>query len=258
MQNFGKIKNTFNELMVEGMISNKESNKKLFQQYVKSIKENEILKTQFMVFDNIENKIEENDMKATLFLQENLALLNKFSKKDIMEANKKLVKPVVSKNEMFVGENDTLHENITKLIFTEKTPKTIDTIVEATVFVIDYMKNNKPKELTESYDIPNSMLSAIMVDKYNEKYATLSETEKKVLKSLIDSDDTKKKEVYSSVVRECIDMIDEKLKESDLDTKDRLLRVKDRLLNDKQEINEDFAKNISKLVELKDSLNNVE
>jgi hypothetical protein len=66
--------------------------------------------------------------------------------------------------------------------------------------------------------------------------------------------DDEKKEVYGKVVRECIDLINEKLKDSDLETKDKLLQVKDRLLSDKQEINEEFIKNVSKLVELRSSL----
>ncbi len=253
MQNFGKIKNKFNELMVEGIVSNKEENKKLFKHYVKTIKENEILKTQFLVYDNIENKIEENELKANLFLQENIALLQKYSKNDIMEANFKLADPIIFETES-TDSNIVLHENITKLIFTKKTAKNIDTIVEATAYIINHMKNNKTKTVTESFDLPNSMLSTIMVDKYNEKYASLSETEKKVLKVLIDSNDIKKEEVYTGVVRECIDMINVKLTDSDLETKDRLLRVKDKLLNDKIEINENFNKNISKLLELKNSL----
>jgi hypothetical protein len=93
-----------------------------------------------------------------------------------------------------------------------------------------------------------------MVEKYNEKYASMDESDKQVLKALIESNDEKKKEVYSLIIRECIDLIDGKLNESDLDAKDKLLRVKDKLLNDKQEVNEDFNKNISKLVELKKSL----
>jgi hypothetical protein len=253
MQNFGKIKNKFNELMVEGIVSNKEENKNLFKHYVKTIKENEILKTQFLVYDNIENKIEENELKANLFLQENIALLQKFSKKDIMEANFKLADPIIFETES-TDDNIVLHENITKLIFTKKTAKNIDAIVEATAYIINHMKNKKEKNVNESFDLPNSMLSTIMVDKYNEKYASLSETEKKVLKVLIDSDNTKKEEVYTGVVRECIDMINVKLTDSNLETKDRLLRVKDKLLNDKFEINENFNKNISKLLELKNSL----
>ena len=56
------------------------------------------------------------------------------------------------------------------------------------------------------------------------------------------------------MLRECIDLINEKLKDSSLEAKDKLLSVKDKLLNDKQEINEDFTKNISKLIELRTNL----
>jgi CRISPR/Cas system-associated protein Cas5 (RAMP superfamily) len=86
------------------------------------------------------------------------------------------------------------------------------------------------------------------------QYSSLDESEKKILKTLIESTDEEKKEVYSNTIRECITLIDEKLDISDLNAKDKLLRVKDRLLNDKQEINENFIKNISKLVELRSNL----
>jgi hypothetical protein len=254
MKNFGKIKNAFNELLAEGVVSNNNSNKQLFKKYIKTIKENEILKTQFLVYDNIENKIEENEFKANLFLQENIALFNKYTKEEILEANNKLAEPILSEQISVSYENEKLHEDISNLIFLKKEANNIDAIVEATSSVINYMKSNKAKVVTESIDLPNSMLTSIMVEKYNEKYASLDESDKKVLKSLIESDDEKKKEVYSLIIRECIDLIDGKLNESDLDAKDKLLRVKDKLLNDKQEVNEDFNKNISKLVELKKSL----
>jgi hypothetical protein len=255
MKNFGKIKNAFNEILAEGVVSKNDSNKQLFKKYIKTIKENEVLKTQFLVYDNIENKIEENEFKANLFLQENIALFNKYSKEEILEANNKLAESILSEQKNASYDNEKLHEDISNLIFLKKEAKNIDAIVEATANVINYMKKNKAKVVTESIDLPNSMLTTIMVEKYNEKYSALTdETDKQILKALIESNDEKKKEVYSIVIRECIDLIDEKLKESDLDAKDKLLRVKDKLLNDKQEISEDFNKNISKLVELKKSL----
>lgn len=257
MQNFGKIKNAFSEIIAEGIVSNDEAKKKLFKKYVKALKENEILKTQFLVYENIENKIENNREKATEFVKENIALLNKFSKKDLQEANSKLAKPILSEQgsgDEYVTEK--LHENISKLIFTNRTPKTIDTIVEATSAIVDYIVNNKEKVVTESYDVPNSMLSSILVEKYNERYSELTETEKEVIKVLIESSDKEKLEVYAKITRECIDLIDAKLNESDLDTKDRLLRVKDKLLRNNIELNEDFSKNIAKLVDLKLTLNN--
>lgn len=253
MQNFGIITNAFNGVLAEGLVSKDTNNKQIFKKYIKTIKENEVLRTQFLVYNNIENKIEENEFKANLFLQENIALVKKFSKKEIAKANQLLANNI----SIELGESYTnaeLHENISKLIFTDKTTSNIDTIVEATASIINFMKTNQPKEVNESIDLPSSMISTIMVDKYNEKYSTLDESERQILKALIDSDDDKKKEVYSVTLRECIDLIDGKLIESDLEAKDKLLRVKDKLLNDKQEVNEDFFKNISKLVELKNSL----
>ena len=140
------------------------------------------------------------------------------------------------------------------LIILKKTSKDIDGIVEATSKVIDYIKNNKLKVVNEQFDLPNSMLSTIMVEKYNEKYSTLDENEKEILKVLIESTDEEKQIVYTKTIKECISLINEKLKDSDLDTREKLLEVKDKLLNDTTNIAEDFNKNISKLIGLKNSL----
>ena len=206
-----------------------------------------------MVYTNIENKVEGDAAKATQFVKENIELFSKFTKKQILESNSKLVQKIIFEFEAD-DERAELYENISTLIFTPRTPNSIDTIVEATSKVVEYILNHKPKVVTEAIELPNSMLSTMMVDKYNEKYASLDESEKQVLKVLIDSTDEEKKEVYSSTLRECINLINEKLDTNDLEAKDKLLRVKDKLLNDKQEINEDFFKNISKLVELKNNL----
>jgi hypothetical protein len=252
-KNFGKIKSVFNNLLSEGVIEKNETKKGLFKEYLKAIKENEILKTQFLVYTNIENKVEDDAAKATQFVKENIELFSKFTKKQILESNSKLVQKIIFEFEAD-DERAELYENISTLIFTPRTPNSIDTIVEATSKVVEYILNHKPKVVTEAIELPNSMLSTMMVDKYNEKYASLDESEKQVLKVLIDSTDEEKKEVYSSTLRECINLINEKLDTNDLEAKDKLLRVKDKLLNDKQEINEDFFKNISKLVELKNNL----
>ncbi len=253
IQNFGKIKNAFNSILVEGMVTKNNINKGLFQKYLKSIKENEILKTQFLVYDNIECKIEENEFKASQFVQENIDLLKKFTKKEILEANAKLATDILFEDDSNY-HNNLLHENISKLIFTEKTPSNIDSIVEAISGIVNYIKTNKKIELTEAIELPSNLLSSIMVDKYNEKYSSLDESEKQIIKALINATDEEKIEIYSNTLRECIDLINNKLTEADLASKDKLLRVKDKLLNDKREINEDFPKNMSKLAELRETL----
>ncbi len=256
MQNFGRIKNTFNGILAESVVTKQDANKQLFKKYVKAIKESKILTLQFLVYNNIENKVDTDSNSANFFVNENLKLLEKFKIEDIIKENAKLVsldKSVEGKlNETY--KLSELHESLSKLITTKRTANSIDEISKNLVSVVDYIKTNKVKEINEVIDLPTSMISSIMVDKYNKKYSTLDESEKLVLKALIESTDEEKKTVYSTMVRECIDLINVKLKTSDTIAKDKLLSVKDKLLNDKQEIDENFNKNISKLVELKNTL----
>jgi hypothetical protein len=254
-KNFGHIKELYNNILSESVMSKNEGSKKLFKNYVKTLRENEMLKTQFLVYSNIENKVETDIAKATMFVKENIDLFSKYAKKDIFEANKKLVSELLFEKDI-TNEKAELHENISTLIFTEKKPQTIDTIVEAMNNVVNYIVNNKESEVTEAIDLPTSMVTAMMVEKYNQKYSVLDESQRNVLKVLIESTDDEKKQVYGDMLNECLSLINEKLEASDLDTKDKLLRVKEKLLNDKQEVNEDFIKNISKLVELRDGLKN--
>ena len=260
-KNFGKINAIYNEVLTEGFITKNQKSIDLFKSYVRSIKENEILKTQFLVFNNIETKIEENEFKIKEFVEANIDLMSKFSKKDILEANTKLIESVLFEQELD-NPLEKLHEAISTLIFIEKSRSNVDAIVEAKTFVMDYIKNNKPKEVNEAIELPLEILTNVMVDKYNERYSSLDESEKAVLKVLIESNDEQKKEVYSNILKECLELVNETLTkysgsdldENELKTKDKLLRVKEKLLNDKVEINETFNVEISKLVELRSLL----
>lgn len=258
MQNFGRIKNTFNELLTENVGLGNNPHKTLFKKYVKLLKESEILKTQFLIYSNIEEKIETNPATTSLFVSENLRLMEKFNITDIINENKKLLKLSKSINKNINNAYDDkltgLHEAISKVVCTKRTPSNIEVISENMTKIVDYIKENKPKEIVEQVDLPNSMLSSLLVDKYNEKYSDISESDRKLIKVLVTATDAEKENVYSDTIRECIDMINVKLIDSDLDIKDSLLRVKDKLLNDKKELSENFIERISKLINLKNSL----
>jgi hypothetical protein len=262
MQNFGKIKNIFNGILVEGVVSKNNTNKLLFKKYVKTIKESEILKTQFLVYNNIENAIEKDSMTTNLFVQENLRLLEKFKPKDIISENKKLValleEAKANLDESYDENLASLHESLSSVIFQFATPKNLDSRVENFTKICKYIKSNKPKEINESIDLPTSMISTIMVDKYNEKYSMLDESEKKGLSTLVGSTDDEKKQVYADTLRECIDLVNESLKSDSIrgksDVYEKLLNVKDKLLNDTIDINENFEQKISKLIELRTNL----
>ena len=94
MKNFGVIKTIYNDILSEA-ISNKDvKRKRIFKTYIKKLKENEVLRTQFLIYKNIESKIEENETRIIEYIKENISLMNKFSKKQILNSNKKTTKGV--------------------------------------------------------------------------------------------------------------------------------------------------------------------
>ena len=255
MQNFGKIKNMFNSLLVEAMVTNDVEKKKLFKEYVQSIKTNEVLKAQFLVYDNIETKVEVNEHKATEFVKANIEVLNKYPKAKILEENNKLLGKLKTASVNDNYELAQLHEDISTLIFADRNPKNVDCIVESLTSIVDYIKENeiKNKDVVEAPVLPNSVVSEIIVNKFNEKYSELTEDEQRVLKSIIDADDNGKKEIFKALTRECVELVDKHLVESEVETKEKLLMTKDRLLR-LEYVEESFITDISKLIELKSDL----
>lgn len=258
MQNFGKIKNVFNNLLIEGIIKNDDKIKKLFKKYVKTIKESEILKTQFLIYNNIENKIDDNPLSAFSFVSENFKILEKYRQSDILKENEKLANILKGFEKRFSESYDlsNLHESMSKITFTNKTPSNIEVVMEEIKKVSNYINSNKPKEIKESFDLPTSVISKLMVEKYNEKYSTLDESDKNVIRVLLDKNVENKKEFYQKEVNECVAIIDNLLTVSEGEEKEKLLKVKAKLAENKEEIdNERFIDKISKLMELKKNLN---
>lgn len=254
VKNFGEIKNIYNTILIESITSKKDENKSLFKNYLKTIKNDEILKEQFLIYNNIENKVESDRFKATEYVKESIALLNKYPKQSIIESNTTLVDNEAI--ELGVDyDNKDLHEAITTLIFTDKKANTLDIILEATDKVVDYIMNNKPREIVENLDIPNSMLLSLSVDTFNNEYKDLNESQKTLISILIESTLEERSNFFKDTNHECITLINNKLTESDINSKEKLLLVKERLLNQTYN-DESFNTDIIKLIDLKETLKN--
>jgi hypothetical protein len=259
MQNFGKIKNVFNNLLIEGIIKKDDTTKKLFKKYVKTIKESEILKTQFLVYNNIENKIDSDSFSANIFVSENIKLMEKYKQSDILKENIKLKNILASESNKLNEDYELskLHESISNLIFIKKTPKNVENVMAEIKSLATHITTNKTKTVTESIELPVGVLTNLMVDKYNKKYSTLEESDKETLKILIDNNVENKKNFYMKTLGECIDLVDNLLKESKDEYKEKLTKVKSKLQEDKEDTKEiDYLGKIFKLMELKNNLKN--
>lgn len=256
MSNFGQIKHTYNTLLAEGIAKNSSKEKVEFKKYIKTIKENKVLKTQFDIYYNIENKIESDGWRAMNYVNECLSLIDVFSKKEIKEANNKLNESEFIKNNNIDIDDakSKLYEAIDILINTTKTSSTLDKIVEAKYTVVDYILNNKKENTVfEGYGLPNSVLSEIAVEKFNEEYADLSESEKEAISVMVGANESEKEELYKKTIKECLELVNLKLTESTGDVKEKLLSTKENLLN-RTYSSETFVNDLSKVIELKDYL----
>jgi len=256
MQNFGKIKNAFNDIFAESITDKSVEKRKVVKRFIKAISESKILKTQFLIYNNIEGRVDENQFSANLFITENINLLNKFSKDEIMSENAKLVNmsQMVKERLESTYNKKELHESISYLIFDNNTPTTIHESTKCRMSVIDYIKENVEKVINETPEVPTSLLANLAVDKFNEKYADLTEDEHKVLNVILESGNNEGKEkVFKDTIKSCIDSVNDKLQESS--NKEKLLNVKERLLSTEY-VSETFSEDISKLLELKRTLTN--
>jgi len=92
------------------------------------------------------------------------------------------------------------------------------------------------------------------INRFNLKYSDITESEKNIIKSVLNGTEENKENVYANLKKECIDLIDNKLNENtDLDMKDKLLKVKDKLLRMTYNPNE-YVGDIDKVYQLKQSV----
>lgn len=255
MQNFGNINNAFNEILIQGITKKDDNKKSLYKKYLKSLKENKILKNQYLIYKNLENKVETDSNKAAEYVSENISLLQDFNISEIKEANDRLISLLGENRKLLNNDysNKFLHENISFLITNKKNSANIDEILESKHKITEHIINNEGIEPINESAIPTTILGELVSKKFNEKYGTLDESTKSALKIIIESDEKKQKIFFKESINDCIDLVNKNLKDTDINTKEKLLEVKDRLLRMDYK-KEGFSKEIIKLMSLREDL----
>jgi hypothetical protein len=253
MKNFGNIKDTFKQLMIESIINKDDKGKKLFNKFLKTIGNNDTLKEQYLIYSNLQNTKFDDTTEAKEYIKENIDLLKSLNKKHIDSGNEYFTK--LLKGVSLVKENESFYNDINFLVNTNKNASNINKIQESINNITNRMLEKEEETVvTESIDLPPSMLANILVTKFNTKYSEINETEKEIIKTVLNGNKEDKKSLFETVKRECIKNIDNKVNESsDVEIKDKLLKVKDKLLNTNFDY-ENFNSQISKIYNLKESI----
>ena len=251
MNNFGNVKDTFNNILSESILSKNNEGKKLFKKYIQVLKEDSNLKKEYLIYKNLTTKKFNNESDAKDYIKENINLLkNNNPSKGIKKLNS------ILGDKKLVNENDEIYKHINILRNTKKTPNSLEKIQES----LNFFKERMLKEeivVENEYDttgVPPSVLTKLAVNKFNNKYENITEEEKNIIKNILNGNDEDKEETYTNLKNECIDIIDNRLTEnSDLDLKDKLLKVKDKLLRTSFN-KETFPTDIDSIYNLKNSV----
>jgi hypothetical protein len=236
------------------MIRKDDKGKKLFSKFLKTIKENKTLKDQYLIYSNLQNSKFDDPVQAREFVKENISLLKNLNKNHITKGNDFFLK--LLKGNKIIKENDSFYKDILFLVESEITPSNVKKVNESTNNIVRLMLKKEEVEevVTESLDLPPSVLTKLAVNKFNSRYSDISESEREIIKTVLNGTNEDKENIYKKLKRECIDTIDNKLNEnSDLELKDKLLKVKDKLLNTNFSI-DTFSTDISKIYDLNESI----
>ena len=255
MENFGNIKDTFKNIVVESVLRKDKEGKKVFSKFLKTLKENKTLSDQYLIYKNLQTKKFDDGGQAREYIKENITLLRNLNEGHIQKGNDYFLK--LLKGVKIIKENDSFYNDISYLTKTKKTPSNIDKRNTSTDNIVRLMLEKEDEVVVkESLELPPSIITKLAVDKFNNRYSNISESEKEIIKTILNGNDEDKLNTFIKLKKGCIETIDKKLDESsDIDLKDKLLRVKDKLLNMVYN-KEDSVNNISSVYELKESISN--
>jgi hypothetical protein len=175
-----------------------EESKKLTSDFLDVVQNSPILQLEFKVYNNIENKHIDNDLIATRYIDSNIKLFEVYTNSEITKEHNKL-------NVFFTEDIDLnsdkikLYESIAALVeesLNYNTNVNIDRIDESYTLILNHIKSPK-KQLIENteYDQVDARIIEIAIDKFNEKYETINEDDRILIKKLIKSNDTEKLEL---------------------------------------------------------------
>ena len=253
MENFGNIKDTFKNIVVESVLRKDKEGKKVFSKFLKTLKENKTLSDQYLIYKNLQTKKFNDGGQAREYIKENITLLRNLNEGHIQKGNDYFLK--LLKGVKIIKENDSFYNDISYLTKTKKTPSNIDKLNTSTNNIVRLMLEKEDEGVVkESLDIPPSIITKLAVDKFNNRYSNISESEKEIIKTILNGNDEDKLNTFIKLKKGCIETIDKKLDESsDIDLKDKLLRVKDKLLNTDFSL-DNFKTDIGKIYDLNESI----
>lgn len=251
MKNFALLKNSIYTDVINSLREDRPRAKKIIKGYTRIIKNNPTLKEVLHIHNNLEKGYFKNDEVKHGFIVENLTAIKRLNKEELRIGLEELDKFIKSNNINYSQDLSVLSEKISNLIMNvNRVDKSIENN-QAVDIIIESVLNRKGDENTKQ-PVSHKLLKQISSKRFNEKYKTLSESEKKIVKGFFSGNKNLINEEYGKLITEIKGIIDDKIKNTeDKDIKIKFYEVKDKLVDYPESITLEHFK---KLFTLKENL----
>lgn len=200
--NFGAIRDSVIRHAGKEIMSENGQKTTILNSFMKSVKENPVLKLQYLVFKNIEDGKFTKERLAERYIAQNLKITEGLSWDKVLESNRAL-RIALLENSHVEGnkDKDSLYENIHTIIEANvrKSFVNIDMSEAAYEAVLAHLMSERKENkqvVNEENDSPKllswNFITKLAVNNFNERYAHLNESEMSLLKILLSTDDKKK------------------------------------------------------------------
>ncbi len=248
MVNFGNVKSKLNKAYSQDLIENTSKYKKLYEEFLKTIKSSPVLMLEYTIYENLKkHNLDYNE--SLRFIEANISALSKIDKDVLLKENKKLKKFDLKEIELS-EDKINLNKNIENVINESVLKKitNVNKLHESVNFLIESLTKKDETQLKKSdNNFKISHVFNLAKKKLEEKFSNLEQDEMEIISTFIKGDEKNKKVIFENYKKSTKNFL---LKEKDNISSEVLTETFNFI--DTLEYNSETAiNNFSKLFEIK-------
>jgi hypothetical protein len=199
MVNFGNVKSKLNKAYSQDLIENTSKYKKLYEEFLKTIKSSPVLMLEYTIYENLKkHNLDYNE--SLRFIEANISALSKIDKDVLLKENKKLQKfdlKEIQLSENKINLNKNIENVINESVFKKIT--NVNKLHESVNFLIESLTKKDETQLKKSdNNFKISHVFNLAKKKLEEKFSNLQQDEMEVISTFIKGDEKNKKTIFEN------------------------------------------------------------
>jgi len=199
MVNFGNVRSKLNKAYSQDLIGNTNKYKKLYEEFLKTIKSSPALMLEYTIYENLKkHNLEYNE--SLRFIEANVSALSKIDKNELLKENKKIQKfdlKEITLSEDKIKLNENIENVINESVFKKIT--NVNKLHESVNFLIESLTKKEEAQLKKTdKNFKVSHIFSMAKKKLEEKFSNLEKDEMEIISTFIKGDEKNKKVVFEN------------------------------------------------------------